>query len=66
MAELQRTAAAPTSSRRESFRLVDCGHGGQGVDVDEDGGRDLPLLFLRQSLGWLFKGSQDVWDAPEK
>ena len=52
LAQLQRTAAAPTTSRRESFRLVDCGQGGQGVD--DDGGRDLPLLFLRQSLGWLF------------
>ena len=61
MAELQRTAAAPTTSRRESFRLVDCGHGGQGVNVDDDGGRDLPLLFLRQSLGWLLEGSKNMF-----
>ena len=66
LAELQRTAAAPTNSRRESFRLVDCGHGGQGVDVDDDGGRDLPVLIYRQSLGWRLQGSQDVWDAPDK
>ena len=50
LAELQRTAAAPTTSRRESFRLVDCG---LGDDVDDDGGRDLPVFIFRQSLGWL-------------
>ena len=53
LAQLQRTAAAPTTSRRESFRLVDCGLGDDGVDVDGDGGRDLPVLIFRQSLGWL-------------
>ena len=26
LAQLQRTAAAPTTSRRESFRLIDCGY----------------------------------------
>ena len=28
-------------------------YGGQGVD--DDGGRDLPVLIYRQSLGWRFK-----------
>ena len=66
MAQLQRTAAAPATSRRESFRLIDYGYGGDGVDddgenVDHDGGRDLPLLFLRQSLGWLLAVSKNMF-----
>ena len=64
MAQLQRTAAAPITSRRESFRLIDCGYiqlsiyGGQGVD--DDGGRDLPVLIYRQSLGWRLQGSKKM------
>ena len=34
LAQLQRTAAAPTTSRRESFRF-DCGHDDDGIVDDE-------------------------------